>query len=40
MSNNLLRSGIGAGGVSVLRAAMIADSEGWGVADGIGHDSG
>ena len=24
----------------VLRAAMIADSERWGVAEGIGHDSG
>jgi hypothetical protein len=27
-------------GVPVLRAALIADSEGWGAADGIGHDSG
>jgi hypothetical protein len=27
-------------GVPVLRAAMIADSERWGVTDGIGHDNG
>jgi hypothetical protein len=26
--------------VPVLRVAMIADSERWGVADEIGHDSG
>jgi hypothetical protein len=26
--------------VRVLRAAMIADSERWGIADGIGHDIG
>jgi hypothetical protein len=27
-------------GVPVLRAAMIAESECWGAADGTGHDSG
>jgi hypothetical protein len=31
---------VSVGGVRVLRAAMITDRERWGVAEGIGHDSG